>query len=120
MTLYIPSHLICVLTHAKKLLTKIHKSIKVIDGERYSPLIIVSCSLVSCAILWLLVLQYAIRLGINNDIKLIVIILVCIDAILEFGAAVMLIIANLYCTEIIYLPIMFGFSYSNYSIGFLP
>ena len=87
-----------------------------LDAARYSPVIIVSCCLLSCALLWLLVLQYAIRLGINNDVRLIVIVLVCVDAILEFGAAIMLIISNLYCTEILSLPMLFGFSYTYLAI----
>ncbi len=87
---------------------------KVIEVAQYSPIIIVSCCLLSCALLWILVLQYAIRLGINNDVRLIVIILVCVDAVLEFGCAIMIVISNLYCTELLDLPILFGFSYSKF------
>ncbi|CAF0968893.1 unnamed protein product, partial [Brachionus calyciflorus] len=54
--------------------------------------------LVGCALNWILILQYAIRLSLKNDIRFSIIILICVDGLFEFGAALIVIISNAYCT----------------------
>ncbi len=78
-----------------------------------APVIIITVPLFGCVILWILVLQYAIRLCLLNEIKTIVVIIICVDALLEGFSAALIISANVYCAGLSSFSELNGFNYSK-------
>jgi len=78
-----------------------------------APVIIITVPLFGCVILWILVLQYAIRLCLLNEIKTIVVMIICVDALLEGFSAALIISANVYCAGLSSFSELNGFNYSK-------
>ncbi|RNA26908.1 hypothetical protein BpHYR1_023704 [Brachionus plicatilis] len=76
------------------------------------PLVIICCELGACLFQWILILQYSIRLGLNNQTHLIVNVIICAIGVLELGTAILLIIANAYCTGQTSISAIGDFNYS--------
>lgn len=85
-------------------------------NSNYAPLIIICLALFACLIVWFLILHYAIRSGISNiflfkpdnqyndiiklideEVHIAWVIAICVLAFFALLAAILLIIANVYC-----------------------
>ncbi|CAF0949046.1 unnamed protein product [Brachionus calyciflorus] len=75
-------------------------------------IIIVCCELGACFFLWILILQYSIRLGLNNEISLVINVIICIIGVFELGSAILLIVSNAYCTRKTSISSLSDFNYS--------
>lgn len=105
------------------------------SDESLAPVVIVSVPLFGCVILWVLVLQYAIRLCLCkrvlfflywkilfvynfiilvNELKTIVVIVICVDGLLEALAACLIISSNFYCSGYSLFSEITGFNYSGF------
>lgn len=78
----------------------------------YASTIVVTLITGGCIILWILIIQYCIRLCIGDELSLGIVIMVCVDAFLEAFAAALVIAANVYCGGMSVFPALVGFSYS--------
>lgn len=84
-------------------------------SETSSPILVATVMLGGCFILWILTIQYSVRLCIGDELELYLVILICVDAFLEGIGAAIIIAANVYCSALSGFPDT-GFNYSYLEI----
>ena len=80
-------------------------------SELISPIIVVSVMIGGCVVLWILIIQYCVRLCIGDEISLMIVIMVCVDAVLEAIASALVIASNVYCGGLSSFAALSGFNY---------
>lgn len=82
--------------------------------ELQSPIIVVSVMTGGCVVLWILIIQYCVRLCIGDELHLMIVIMVCVDAVLEVFAAALVIASNVYCGGLSSFPAFASFNYCKF------